>query len=815
MGKTVLSLLLIFSLKAQEINIGSTCKIQGIWTRDALHFANEIKSVVGQIRLGQEGAAHPCRVLVEALNDVPLYRGAHNADYDRGNLEGPVIPEGNPDNALFRNQSMAHLAGSNPQGAPVHSLLGAILDNNFSGAMDDKAQNVMKVSGDHSLRVLKSLMMALPMSQACFVNHPQLAQAVFSSSVNLFAALSGPSNILTLGMADLLKDFSDFWQNQRMAFVSRDIDKFEFWKNVSCLLESTTEMYCSIEDAYEFMNFHRQGGFKRLKELSVTQDESYSPLEGYLLLNREVPIITRWFEQVIVGVVPRLKAESDYKISIIEDLTEAFTISQDMIGVFNDALIFYRGLTDFVAKKNKVMDILKNLVESFNSDEARFESNNQNFFIITVPANVLPFYLIGRDKDEPLPQMVVYGENGLPAVHWERYMRVDGNYIEEFQDPDALLLTIEERFKEVLALSLDKATDYFVQRFIYDQANLTTEFMLGVQASTISPHDAMVRVKNYLSKMQESILSDMANAAFVGDEARQFIIERYHPVQLGKISETIDKISNTLGYFEEIGHRAREIVTGFSRPSEEYRELSLQEKRDRLLESRLRDRERQLEERGGSPENDDEREKARARLKGVIDNLDEKWLNRILGSESDRNRYSESLNKILGREVELRKHYSNFVENVYDEFNMWIQRHTFLNVRMEQAVKYEYQYLTRFRNISPYLQDLLLVSGTNLLRTLGKTFTSSPADSIQDLREAKVIMTQNIRSLDRLFSDSMVPMILEYKFISEKNENSDFTITVNSLKRYFRDSIDWDMSGAGLVWNMLYHKDRYPYYFLS
>ncbi|MCY4644346.1 MAG: hypothetical protein OXB88_06965, partial [Bacteriovoracales bacterium] len=111
--------------------------------------------------------------------------------------------------------------------------------------------------------------------------------------------------------------------------------------------------------------------------------------------------------------------------------------------------------------------------------------------------------------------------------------------------------------------------------------------------------------------------------------------------------------------------------------------------------------------------------------------------------------------------------------------------------------------------------DLLLVSGTNLLRTLGKTFTSSPADSIQDLREAKVIMTQNIRSLDRLFSDSMVPMILEYKFISERNENSDFTITVNSLKRYFKDSINWDMSGAGLVWNMLYHKDRYPYYFLS
>ena len=412
----------------------------------------------------------------------------------------------------------------------------------------------MKASGAYSLQVLKALMMALPASQECFVNHPQLAQSILSSSVNLFAALSGPSNLLSLGVADILRNFSGFWQDQRLAFVTRDMDKVAYWKDISCLLESTAEMYCSLEDAYEFMDFHKQGAFERLDELADNKDQTYSPLEGYLLLNREVPIITRWFEEVIVGVMPRLTAESNYKIAIIEDLIETIKIREKMFGEFNDQVSSIKPSRTLWPKKTKSW--------TFSNPWSAFSSpigglilmipTDQNFFTVTIPANVLPFYLIGRGKDEPLPDMVVYGDQvtGLPRVDWETYMRVDGNYIEEFQNPDALLLLIEERFKEVLALSIDKATDYFVQRFIYDQANLTADFMVGLQGTTISPHDAMIRVQNYLKQLQQTIIDDMTNVPFVEDDAQQFIIRRYHPVQLGKISETVDKLKVTLDRFK-------------------------------------------------------------------------------------------------------------------------------------------------------------------------------------------------------------------------------------------------------------------------
>lgn len=811
-------------LFAQEISVGKSCRTKGSWTTEALEFAQEIKDVARQIQLGtpveegEEGAAqrlqpHPCRVLAEALRSIPDYQGGSNRDYQRLNIfQEAIHSKANPDTASLHQQATGMLAQSSA--SAQYPFLGAILDQVYSGALEEEAVKAMGSAGSYSAGVLQSLMAALPSSQACFVNHPQLAQSILSSSVNLFSALTGSYDMLSLGVVDLLSQFSSFWQNQRMAFITRELDKTDFWQNVSCLLESTTEMYCSLEDAYEFMEFHQQGELQRMGELADRTDEEYSPLEGYFLLNREVPIVTDWLEKVIVGVKPRLRAESNYKIGVLDDLVEAIRIREDSLGNFSDQKYFYHTLTDTEAKKNKIFQILGNLVGALAEEGSVFgeskQARDQNFFTITIPKIKMPFYLIGWGKDEAIPDLVAKGneETGLTRVTWDIYMQRGGAYISRFDDPDGLIEIVERRLKDVLALSMKKATDFFVQRYIYDQPNLSSEFMVGQAATTISPRDAMVRIKNYLTRLQTAMLNDLDRAPLVESEAHRYLIQNYHPVQLIKVSETIEKITNVLNYFTEIRERAGKAIAIFQRKYPEYEDMDLAGKRNLLFERRWQ----AWQERGreGKPVGESDR----SWLEGTISGLTETQINRLLALEFE-HAQSRSLRRVLGDNEDNLYTFSQLVENVYDEFNMWIQRHTFLRVRLEQTVKYEYQYLTRFRDLSPYLQDLLLVSGVNLLSNLSTTFRHNPAETMDNLRMATGAMLQNIRSLDRLFSDSMVPMILEYKFISERNENSDITISLNSLGRYFKDSLGLGLTGLGLLWNYWQHWDRYPFYVLS
>jgi len=61
------------------------------------------------------------------------------------------------------------------------------------------------------------------------------------------------------------------------------------------------------------------------------------------------------------------------------------------------------------------------------------------------------------------------------VMAWTQWMQKGGDYVPQFDDPDALAAKIGERLNEMIQGALEKGSAYFRQRLIIDMPNLVNE----------------------------------------------------------------------------------------------------------------------------------------------------------------------------------------------------------------------------------------------------------------------------------------------------------------------------------------------------
>lgn len=182
-------------------------------------------------------------------------------------------------------------------------------------------------------------------------------------------------------------------------------------------------------------------------------------------------------------------------------------------------------------------------------------------------------------------------------------------------------------------------------------------------------------------------------------------------------------------------------------------------------------------------------------------------------------------------EDKVKEAYKNIIETAYEQFNVLLQRDTFLATRLSTLIHYDYAMrIATNDNMSAYEKELLMESGKDILnRILGVTGVN-PTAALDDLNAALVVNKRNLEAVEHLFKDSLYPVIDEIKLVTE-NKASDHNITMRSLYRMYRDTYfngqdpdgqgPWFASSMGYVWafstagllpwvRRVYHADLYP-----
>ncbi len=710
---------------------GGNCSFSGSWTSESLGVTRDIRGYVDRLK-----GIPACKGIESIFSEIEAQSYSTNVT-DTQNKEEAISSE------LGALREVMAIGGNNSN--VLHALLGKTLENVFFTKYDGvkgKATNAnygARTQGTikYGLNMVNNLLVKLPEYEQCLYNRPGVATSLMGGVAKLLSAFSGSGEGSLSGLGNTIHNYVKFMQDRKFSKVFKELDSAEFIQSLSCLMETVNENYCMVKDAYEMLNF-TSGETTQKLEAKIKKDK-LDPISGYFIMKREVPIISRWLQKVMFGVKPRVLSDSLNKNEVIDNINELLQAENSLKAAYGQATIDYQGATNQMTKKNMLLTLIKTL-RSFMM-EGHFKGGAKrgdvNFFDRAKLMNLMPFYLIGR---EIIPKEVAANLEGKFQMRWDDYMENAGNFIKEFDDPDHLLIVIEDRLDKVLEIALREGSAYLQKRLIVDRPNLIDE---SFTSQTISVFESFENVRDYLNKLIVKISQDSRS--------------RYVGILWNMIS-TRDKINKILASY----YKLQKITMGHLGDSASQEEFEIQMKKN-------------------------------MNIPDVIEDI---------------------------------------VMDVYMEFNVILQRDTFLITRMDTFVRYAYAYLTKNNeDMTEYQNDLMVVAGRDIIdRLMHGAYKNNPAMVRADLDMAQEINRRNLEEMENLFDDALFPMIHELDSVSEdvgyeNNPLRDNVRNMNSFKRLYYDGFTngskeskiMDKNAIGIfnpfkvVTNFFIHSDRYQF----
>lgn len=214
-------------------------------------------------------------------------------------------------------------------------------------------------------------------------------------------------------------------------------------------------------------------------------------------------------------------------------------------------------------------------------------------------------------------------------------------------------------------------------------------------------------------------------------------------------------------------------------------------------------------------------------------------INKVLASYDDVKKAAMAFPPAGSPEEEEKKYdenvtaaYKKIIETAYEQFNVLLQRDTFLSTRLSTMIHYDYSMRIRSKNsdMSQYERELMVESGKELLGRILGVAGVNPTAALTDLNTAMVVNKRNLEAVEALFKDKLYPVIEEIKMVS-LGRASDRNLNMRSLYRLYRDTYfagkpaserNWIENSIGYYWafttgpivpwvRRFMHPDLYPF----
>ena len=549
-----------FSAIAAPRFSGGACASQGNWIKSALEQADAISHTINLLR-----ADPNCQALVQALDNSPRQSSqANELATDSGDNN---LVSFHRELTAVSDQMKPNQAGGEETGPWKNVMYNVALLKSFDAVKDlssmPSAQNAGSDSStpDRGSRLKtylgkakdiahvamvtsQNIMAALPASKQCLHGRPSEALAIFSAVVNSSAALISGGEITGLGkfMSNILN------YNREMSYVRQlaPIDKERFNASVSCLVESSSESYCALQDAEDSLNFFKsvdENGAKLNMSLAVIENKEQDPLQnsmgGLLILLRDVPVIQSWMQRVLFGIDPRILLEAKMKntdwASYISFVTSVNTLQAGFREKERDYLMggSQRSVDARLAHLRSVI--------SFIYENAFSDGGGTNFYIKTINPDNLPFFLLGMER---APMEYNPQTNGFEAL-WNKWAS-EGSH--GLNDPDKTLETVRMQLWSLIEKARYEANTFFSGRMIVDPQNLVAEAMKG---PGISPYQALVHIRTYFKNLNLKLRSSIQN---LSQSPENRIRALQLKAQLPLINDSVGRLNEMIAALESVAN---------------------------------------------------------------------------------------------------------------------------------------------------------------------------------------------------------------------------------------------------------------------
>lgn len=775
-----------------------SCISQGQWVANAHQAANQIKSYIEQLKSDEN-----CKAIINVLE----------------NFEMPAVQPYEDGEKKAENASDLSLILTTSNQGMNENLFNVILEKSINNAfLNFETKHKPEHTKDYNngrikiattgIHLLEGLMNILPQSEQCLFNNAKSSASLLSGTIKMISAYSGGEDGFLSGANKLVTSLISFLQQKQFSRIFKKIDTMDFWSSISCLVESTTENYCSTVDASEMLKFSNPKKIQALY-LADKNPNNYNPLEGYLIYNREVSIITNWVQKIQFGVTPKLLTDAEYKNTILENVNDMLQFNFKLMAFVSDRSITYRSINDSRAKKGFLLDTIKaatKMIQGGSFGGTAAARGDMNFYTMNVISDLVPFYLIGKNV---IPKEVAVNYQGKFVMSWESYMANGAHFQPEFDDPNNLLHIIKVRTDKIIALANESGSDYFRQRFIVDLGNLTDKALVG---TGLTVKKSLYRVKRYLNRLFYKYKGNI-------NEADLEI--------LPSMAITANKIQMILNYFERIKNVTKRINEKTNIKSDV---IDLLKENANKVKYNLD--EKTLSE-INKKENNKQTKASQLNEKYKLNN--KKFKHKLdfdkIDFEAINMKDLASIFVMAENEPEYQQLYSDLIETVYTQFNILLQRESFLQVRLHDYIRYDYSYTTRNKiNLSDYQNELLTIASTGAMENLlHSAYRDNPSLIKTELKHAQVINQNNIDSLERILSNSLLTIIRELDLTDRVRGNTDVNLSLSSIKEFFRvrgntdvnislssikefaqDSFNYTLGSYKGFFNIFARSDRYP-----
>ncbi|MCM0607326.1 MAG: hypothetical protein KA715_14650 [Xanthomonadaceae bacterium] len=492
-------------------SFGGSCASQGGWTARALQQTQEITEVINNLRddpacqgfLNKGEHAHKIfQDLENSLKETQQgFGGGEGAPQagDESRQSWETLPKELADLRAFfaTNKSTQGSFWDVFMNKTIESATGggggSVLGLNESYKALTKRVSRSSITG---LQGLNRVLTAIPSLEECIIGAPDVGARLFSTVVDMAASFASSDPGAASEVGNTIRHIVNIMRERRYTEIIRRIKKAQFINSVSCLLESTTHVYCTTNESIELFKMGMDEKWARKKS-----QETSSPLEGYFILNREVKVVTDWITKVNRGIDPQWKTDSAFKNEAIRSVSIFLETHMNVLGQFNEGWFNARNAKNSIEEqRNFLYKAIRELVEEIAEDT----QGSINFFTSGTNPKLIPYYLVGYDA---IPRGAFVTTGGL--MNWEEYFQSygsKGGFIEPFNDPTKLAGIIRERLENLAYRARLAAIKYYVERVIVDHSVLVTEALTPSTLVNLTVLESLEHINAYLEKLKIQVL---------------------------------------------------------------------------------------------------------------------------------------------------------------------------------------------------------------------------------------------------------------------------------------------------------------------
>jgi hypothetical protein len=491
-------------------SFGGACSSQGSWTQDALAGTRSLVVIAEQLKNDPH-----CGNLAKALN---THLESLKADV------GTIAADSTSATKLssLKEETLALRKFISGNALMKKNVLRLILDNTVESAITStdidqnalglNAQSLMSVgkrinrATTSSLDILNSVMDSALQEHQC-LSSPNTIGPFVGAIVQVAGAFAGSGqDSYGTKISALVSKLSNMLRDSKYANVLKQLNQTQLRNSMSCLLEVTSESYCSALDASNlfkeqmdrFPLISNGNGDLKIADKSAGEGGLNGPLKGYYVLSQQIPIVTSWLEKIQRGVEPKLKTDAQFKNETLKIVSDFYIAENDLLGEINSSRNTLQSQPTLDAKKNVVLRTVNSLTQKMVGNAV--EGGGNVFFTISMRPVQIPFFLIGREVPP-----VVLGQTGAMAQPPDAWLEANLPNLPEFEKPEQLLETIHTNLKSLIESSRASATSYYNEWFIYDNAALYVDAVTGMRYNV---RDALHATDSYLVDVEKKLILD-------------------------------------------------------------------------------------------------------------------------------------------------------------------------------------------------------------------------------------------------------------------------------------------------------------------